>query len=100
MYGKLPSYTIKGVKENYNNVVLCHMGIKKKDVELAKTLADRLKEVRKDKGITQENVRFDLNMNIGRVEIGENCISLPTLKRLCDYYGITLEEFFRGIGTK
>ncbi len=76
------------------------MGIKKKDVELAKTLAKRLKEVRKDKGITQENVRFDLNMNIGRVEIGENCISLPTLKRLCDYYGITLEEFFRGIGTK
>lgn len=76
------------------------MGIKKKDIALAKKLAERLKEVRKEKGITQENVRFDLNMNIGRVEIGENCISLPTLKRLCDYYGITLEEFFRGIDTK
>ncbi len=73
------------------------MGVKKKDIELAGKLAERLKEVRKQKGITQENVRFDLNMNIGRIEIGENCISLPTLNRLCDYYGISLEEFFRGM---
>ena len=70
------------------------MGVKKKDIELAQKLAQRLREVRKEKGITQENVRFDLNINIGRIEIGENCISLPTLKRLCDYYGITLSEFF------
>ena len=70
------------------------MGKKKKDLELAKAVAERLKEVRKEKGITQENVRFDLNMNIGRIEIAENCISLPTLKRLCDYYGITLAYFF------
>lgn len=73
------------------------MGKKKKDTELAKMVAERLKEVRKEKGITQENVRFDLNMNIGRIEIAENCISLPTLKRLCDYYNISLEEFFGGI---
>lgn len=73
------------------------MGKKKKDLELAKAIAERLKEVRKEKGITQENVRFDLNMNIGRIEIAENCISLPTLKRLCDYYGITLGEFFKNL---
>lgn len=90
-------YTNKVVKENYNNVVLCFMGVKKKDIELAKKLAERLKEVRKEKGITQENVRFDLNMNIGRIEIGENCISLPTLKRLLDYYEISFEEFFTGL---
>lgn len=71
--------------------------MKKKDIDLAKRLAERLKQVRRQKGFTQENVRFDLNMNIGRIEIGENCVSLPTLKRLCDYYGITLEEFFKGL---
>lgn len=90
-------YTNNVVKENYNNVVLCVMGVKKKDIELAKKLAERLKEIRKEKGITQENVRFDLNMNIGRIEIGENCISLPTLKRLLDYYGISFEEFFKAL---
>lgn len=73
------------------------MGVKKKDIDLAKRLAERLKQVRRQRGFTQENVRFDLNMNIGRIEIGENCVSLPTLKRLCDYYGITLEEFFKGL---
>lgn len=94
---KFSFHTYKGVKYNYINVVLCYMGVKKKDTEMAKLLAERLKEVRKSKGITQESVRFDLNMNIGRIEIGENCISLPTLKRLCQYYGITLEEFFKEI---
>lgn len=76
------------------------MGKKKKDTELARIIAERLKEVRKERGITQENVIFDLNMNIGRIEIAENCISLPILKRLCDYYGISLEEFFRGVKTE
>ncbi len=76
------------------------MGIKKKDVELAKTLAGRLKEVCKDKGITQENVRFDLNLNISRIEMGRHSITISTLTDLCDYYGVTFEEFFHGIGTK
>lgn len=73
------------------------MGKKTKDIELAEKIAERLKDVRIKKGLTQENVRFDLNMNIGRIEIAENCISLPTLKKLCNYYGITFEVFFRGI---
>lgn len=73
------------------------MGKKQKDIELARILADRLKEVRKQAGKKQEDVRYDLNMNIGRIEVGENCISLPTLKRLCEYYNITLEEFFTGV---
>ena len=73
------------------------MGKKTKDIELAEKIAERLKDVRIKKGLTQENVRFDLNMNIGRIEIAENCISLPTLKKLCNYYGITFEEFFRGL---
>jgi len=60
-------------------------------------IAERLKDVRIKKGLTQENVRFDLNMNIGRIEIAENCISLPTLKKLCNYYGITFEEFQRNL---
>ena len=43
------------------------MGKKTKDIELAEKIAERLKDVRIKKGLTQENVRFDLNMNIGRI---------------------------------
>ncbi len=66
---------------------------------LHKRIVERLKETRKQKGFTQEDVRFDLDINIGRVEMGQHSITISTLSTLCDYYGITLEEFFREIDT-
>lgn len=57
----------------------------------------RLKQIRKDREIRQETVRYDLGVNIGRIEGGRHCITLLTLARLCDYYGITLTDFFVGI---
>ena len=64
---------------------------------LVKRIAERLKELRKERNLTQENVRFDLELNIGRIEAAQH--SFTTLGDLCDYYGVTLEEFFRGIET-
>lgn len=63
-------------------------------------IVERLKKIRKQKGFTQEDVRFDLDINISRIEMGQHSITITTLADLCDYYGITLEEFFRGIETK
>ena len=57
----------------------------------------RLKQIRKDRGIRQEAVRYDLGVNIGRIESGRHCITMLTLARLCDYYEITLTDFFVGI---
>lgn len=54
----------------------------------------RLKDIRKARGLTQENVRFDTDLNIGRIESGRHSISLTTLADLCDHYEVTLEEFF------
>lgn len=68
---------------------------------LLKRVIDRLIEIRKEKGIKQNDVRFDLHeLNIGRIESGKHMISLYTLADLCDYYGVTLEDFFRGIETR
>ena len=67
---------------------------------MVKRIAERLKELRKERNLTQENVRFDLELNIGRIEAAQHSITFTTLGDLCDYYGITLEEFFRGIETK
>ncbi|WP_281670779.1 helix-turn-helix domain-containing protein [Rikenella microfusus] len=66
---------------------------------LTKRIAERLKEVRKSRNLTQEDVRFHLEMNIGRIEAAQHSITFATLADLCDYYKITLEEFFRGIET-
>lgn len=57
----------------------------------------RLKRIRKIRGIRQETVRYDLGVNIGRIETGRHCITLPTLARLCEYYEVPLADFFDGI---
>lgn len=66
---------------------------------LHQRIVKRLVDIRKQKGFTQEDVRFDLEINISRVEAGQHSISMTTLADLCDYYGVTLEEFFKGIET-
>ncbi len=68
---------------------------------LHERIVNRLKEIRKQRGLTQDNVRNDLGeLNIGRIESGQHSVTVTTLAMLCDYYGVSLEEFFRGIDTK
>ena len=80
--------------------VICNMKVQRRNDFLVGQVAVRLKEVRKNLNLTQEVVRFDTDMNIGRIESGCHSISLTTLSDLCDYYQISLEEFFRGIKTQ
>ena len=58
---------------------------------LVKQVVDRLKTVRRERGLTQENVR---------IESGRHSISLTTLADLCDYYNVPLEDFFKKIVTR
>ena len=73
------------------------MEISDSESRLVSQVVARLKQIRKQKGILQESVLFDLGINIGRVESGRHCPTLPTLARLCGYYGATFDEFFREI---
>ncbi|HWY10311.1 MAG TPA: helix-turn-helix transcriptional regulator [Bacteroidia bacterium] len=59
------------------------------------SVAERLKEVREQKGFTQEIVVYDTGINIGRIESGRRDISLTTIKALCDYYEISVQDFFK-----
>lgn len=65
------------------------------DVQIAR----RLKRLRHDRGKTQEDVRFAIDMNIARIESGRHSASLGTLACLSDYYEIPFEELFRGVVT-
>lgn len=67
---------------------------------LVEQVVERLKSIRRAQGLTQESVRFDTDLNIGRIESGRHSISLTTLADLCDYYHISLEDFFREIVTR
>ena len=70
----------------------------RESVKLA--VAGRLRELREQKGVSQESVYIDTDLNIGRIEAAMNNLTIDTRAILCDYYGVTFEEFFRGIKTE
>ena len=63
-------------------------------------IARRLKDLRVEKNLSQEIVYFNIGIHIGKIETEKYNITVSTLSKLGDYYGVTLEEFFRGIKTE
>ena len=87
----------------------------RRNIPLLKSIAHKLAEIRKSKGLSQADVYIDTcllytspsprdsdvyvdtDLNIGHIEAGRKNVTISSLAILCKYYGITLEEFFRGI---
>lgn len=59
-----------------------------------KKIAEIIKQIRQEKGITQEDFLFDLGIHIGRIEMGRNDISCSTLMAICDKLSISPAEIF------
>lgn len=70
------------------------MGQQIKNIEILSATAKRLKDLRVEKALSQEIVYNDTNIHIARIESGKNNISLSTLNALCEYYKISLKDFF------
>ncbi len=70
------------------------------DKELVAEIAKKLRRIREEKGLSQDIVDMDIDTNASRIERGKANITISTLSKLCKYYGISLEEFFRGLDTK
>lgn len=69
------------------------MKSKEKD-ELLLKLASRVKELRIEKNLTQEDAFNDTGIHFGRIEQGKRDISFTSLKKICDYFNLSLIEFF------
>lgn len=68
-----------------------------KNPNLLKSIGTRLKAIRKEKKLTQEEVYNDTDIHIARIETGTQNITVSTLSALCGYYSVTLGEFFSEI---
>ncbi len=66
-----------------------------KDQELLK-LARRVAQLRDEKGVSQQNAFNDTGIHFGRIEQGKRDISYFTLMKLCQYFEISLRDFFDG----
>lgn len=78
-------------------MVFCIVKKQRRNKVLLDAVVEKLKQLRKERNLTQEVVTFDTELNISRIEMGTHSITLTTLADLCKYYGVTLEEFFKGI---
>lgn len=69
-----------------------------RDTTLLEAIAGKLKELRVAKGVSQETVYEDTGIHIGKIETARYNVTVSTLSKLCNYYGITLKEFFDKLG--
>lgn len=69
-----------------------------KNKALLKKIAQKIKTLREERDITQEEFYHDTNIHIGRIETAQANITVSTLDAICKYFKISLKEFFEGIG--
>ncbi|MFV8325966.1 helix-turn-helix domain-containing protein [Flavobacterium sp. ZS1P14] len=74
-----------------------------KNQRLLTAVKQVLKELRAKTGLTQEQVannikaNKDLSIHIGRNETGNQNMTVSTLYELCEYYKISVSEFFKRV---
>ena len=75
--------------------------IAESDLKRIKVIADRIKEIRKEKGYTSyENLAFDKNLSrmlVYRIETGKKDFTFTNFLKIMDALDITLEDFFKDI---
>ena len=54
-----------------------------------------LKQIRSSKNITLEVFYFDTGIHLARIEQGKQNITISTLSQICDYFELSLSEFFQ-----
>lgn len=65
--------------------------------ELLNKIAKRIKQLREEKGISQDTFYIDTDIHIARIELGKVNITISTLQDICDYFSISLSDFLNGI---
>lgn len=65
-----------------------------KNKELLMRIVFCIKDIRRSKNITLEVFYFDTGIHLARIEQGKYNISVSTLEVICNYFEISLSDFF------
>ena len=68
-----------------------------KNTELLQKISLVLKQLREEKGVTQQVVYQETNIHIGRVETAKIDIRICTLSVLCKYFDISVRDFLERV---
>ena len=66
------------------------------DILLA-IIGEKLVKLRAARGLSQQKVYIHTGIDMDMIERGEYNLTLTTLSDLCDYYNISIKEFFKGV---
>lgn len=76
---------------------LCFQMAQSTNSILNKAIAEKVKQLRMQKGVTLEIFYFDTGIHLARIEQGKTNITVATLKSICDYFDTDLATFFSEI---
>jgi transcriptional regulator with XRE-family HTH domain len=80
-----------------SNDIFVSMKKQRCNQELLNAIAKRIKQLREEKGLSQETFYIDTDIHIARIELGKVNITVSTLKDICNYFEITLSDFFKDV---
>lgn len=69
----------------------------RRDDAMLQAIAAKLKELRAKTGMTQLAVAKKTGQNIGRMEAAQSNMTISSLEKACQFYEISLEDFFDGM---
>ena len=58
-------------------------------------IAQKIKQLREEKGVSQDVFYIDTDIHIARIETGKLNITVSTLKAICEYFEISLYDFLK-----
>jgi transcriptional regulator with XRE-family HTH domain len=64
---------------------------------LVEKIVFKIRKLRDQKGVTLQEFYNDTGIHLARIESEKRDIPISTLSRVCDYFGITLSEFLKGM---
>lgn len=67
---------------------------------ITKDLGNRIRELRKQTGLSQEKFALQIEMDrtyFASVEAGRRNISIRNIKKIADGFGVSLSELFEGL---
>lgn len=91
------AYLYVVISEKFRSVLCYTDMLNSEEKILIKRIAQRIKQLRNAKGMSQRLMYYDTEINVGRLETGKEDIKITTIDKLCKYFDLTFEEFFRDI---
>ena len=63
--------------------------------DLLLKIARKIKQLRDEKHISQDMFYIETDIHIARIETGKLNVTVSTLQAICDYFEISLLDFFK-----